>query len=110
MAGILGAGTATLGVLMLEMVSIVLAWLDRSGILPSLIWLGLIPLGNIVGKVVSIILKHKRGEAVGRLAAISYLIGCMVLPIILILGLLIQSPVALLDKIVLLFQLCYLFH
>ncbi len=106
-AGILGAGTATFGVLMLFIAAIILALLDRSGILASLIWFGLIPLGDIVGRVVSMILKHRHGEVVGRLAAISYLIGCTVWPIILFLVLLIQQPEALIDKVVLFFSFVY---
>ncbi|MDJ0707819.1 MAG: serine protease [Leptolyngbyaceae cyanobacterium MO_188.B28] len=78
-AGVLGTVTATIGVLVLFVAYIITPeWLDRSGILASLIWLGLIPLGDIVGRVVSINLNHRRGEAIGRLAAISYLIGYIV--------------------------------
>ena len=53
------------------------------------------------------ILKHRHGEVVGRLAAISYLIGCTVWPIILFLVLLIQQPEALIDKVVLFFSFVY---
>ncbi|MBN3938685.1 MAG: trypsin-like peptidase domain-containing protein [Nostoc sp.] len=76
-----GAGITILGILALLFVDYIVSTFDSTGILSSIVWLGFLPLGDFVGSVVLRVLRGRRGEQTGRLAVISYLIGCFALPV-----------------------------
>ncbi len=77
----IGVATAVIGLIVLCIVSLL-----YKGLLASIIFLlGLIVVGHFVGIAVSVSVGRRGGEAVGRIAGISYLIGCVGLPFLLIL-------------------------
>ena len=82
LAVFLGVGVTLLGVVMLVFVDIFIGSKDQSGITSIIIWLGLYPLGDLAGRVVLKALSGRRGEKSGQLAMISFMLGCVALPII----------------------------
>ena len=81
LAVFLGVCVTIFGILALSFIDLIVRYIDQTGLLSSIVGFGLFPLGDFVGSVVLRVLRGRRGLQTGRLAVISYLIGCAALPV-----------------------------